>query len=165
MVGSFIKTEESRFVQGWEQWDKSRNHLLDYPALSCHDVSSWTSTVVARECLLGPRRVQQKVVPVCQFYRRSVVNLPIGDVDIVYCFCFGNMSWLSVLCTATCTTASFVYGSRSPTYVLLLPNLFTACAWFNWFYLVIIAFPYKADLCKLKWVCAWSELAGARAEL
>ena len=37
--------------------------VLDYPALSCNDVSAWASTVVARECCLGLRRAQQKAVP------------------------------------------------------------------------------------------------------
>ena len=35
---------------------KEENCRLDYPALSCNDVSAWTSTVVARERHLGPRR-------------------------------------------------------------------------------------------------------------
>ena len=42
---------------------KVENYLLDYPALSCSDVSAWTSSVVARERHLGPRRVQQRAVP------------------------------------------------------------------------------------------------------
>ena len=50
-------------LHGIITWDKSRNHLLDYPALSCNEVSAWASTVVARECCLGPRNVQQKGVP------------------------------------------------------------------------------------------------------
>ena len=39
---------------------KEENCRLDYPALSCNDVSAWTSTVVARERRLGPRRAQQR---------------------------------------------------------------------------------------------------------
>ena len=39
---------------------KEENCRLDYPALSCNDVSVWTSTVVARERRLGPRRAQQR---------------------------------------------------------------------------------------------------------
>ena len=42
---------------------KEENCRLDYPALSCNDVSAWTSTVVARERRLGPRRAQQAVRP------------------------------------------------------------------------------------------------------
>ena len=34
---------------------KEENCRLDYPALSCNDVSAWTSTVVARERRQGPR--------------------------------------------------------------------------------------------------------------
>ena len=73
------------------------------------------------------------------------MNLPVGDVDIVYCFCLVSCQFR--VQQRALYNVSFVYGSRSPAYVLLLP---TACAWFNWFYLVIIAFLYNADLCKLK---------------
>ena len=58
-----------------------------------------------------------------------VLNLPVGDIDIVYSFCL--VTCHAVSCSAMCSNVSFVYGSRSPACVLLLPNLFTACAWFN----------------------------------
>ena len=59
------------------------------------------------------------------------MNLPVGDVDIVYCFCLVTCQFR--VQQRVLYNVSYVYGSHSPTYVLLLPNLFTACAWFNWF--------------------------------
>ena len=54
---------------------KVEKHWLDYLALSCNDVSAWwTSTVVARECCLGPRRAQQTVVPTVAFPKKALAQ-------------------------------------------------------------------------------------------
>ena len=71
---------------------KVENHLLDYPALSCNDVSAWTSTVVARECHLGPQRVQHIIKLYCMV---SVQQANLSECKGRKNFCIG-----AILCSS-----------------------------------------------------------------
>ena len=60
-------------------------------------------------------------------HRISVVNLPFGDIDIVYCLVTCPDCQFRVQMLVLCMIHVHLHMCY------LLPNLFTACAWFNWF--------------------------------
>ena len=117
-------------MQGWNKLRKQRNCLLDHPTFSCNDASAWTSTVVAKECRMVPRRV--KYVQKClvlltrgwhspkQNYSTVAVNSRSVFTEVSTSFCYTysiltrqNSFYLASCCalcgTRRCSLATYMH--------------------------------------------------------